>query len=193
MSEEIIKKGAPSTADKPDLGWSQVRETVLMLGLAVAQIESAMKDGNESIDVLADSFTSMYGHIQRIERDAEGLDGHANEAGIGESIRKTCKTVSAKMQHVIVAMQFYDKLAQRMSHVSHSMEALAELISDLSRIYNPGEWVSLQEKIKSRYTLEAERVMFEAIMKGASINEALAASAEYLRDVHQKADNVELF
>lgn len=193
MNGEKTKKGAPSTADKPDLGWSQVRETVLMLGVAMAQIESAMKDGTESVDVLSDSFTSMYGHVQRIEREAEALIGHAAEGQGAESIRATCKTVSSKMQQVIVAMQFYDKLAQRLSHVSHSMQALAELISDLGRIYNPGEWVALQEKIKSRYTLEEERVMFEAIMKGASIDEALAASAEYLRNIKQKTDNVELF
>lgn len=68
MSGEKTKKRAPSTADKPDLGWSQVRETVLMLGVAMGQIESAMKDGNESVavDVLSDSFTSMYVHVQRI-------------------------------------------------------------------------------------------------------------------------------
>lgn len=193
MSGGKTNKGTPSTADKPDLGWSQVRETVLMLGVAVAQIESAMKDGNESVDVLADSFTSMYGHVQRIERETEALMEHSGESQVAESIQKTCKTVSSKMQHVIVAIQFYDKLAQRLSHVSHSMQALAELISDHSRIYNPGEWVSLQEKIKSRYTLEEERVMFEAIIKGAGINEALAASAEYLRNIHKKTDNVELF
>ena len=33
-----------TSAHMPDLNWSQVRETVLMLELAAVQIESAMKD-----------------------------------------------------------------------------------------------------------------------------------------------------
>ena len=55
-----------SSAHSPDLDWSQVRETVLMLELAVGQIESALKEGNSSVEVLTDSFTSMAGYMRMV-------------------------------------------------------------------------------------------------------------------------------
>ena len=53
-----------TSAHSPDLDWSQVRETVLMLELAVGQIDAAMKEGNSSVEVLTDSFTSMAGYMR---------------------------------------------------------------------------------------------------------------------------------
>ena len=65
--------GARSTANSPDLDWSQVRETILMLGLAIGQIEMAMRDSDESVSVLTDSFTSMVAAVQTINEAAQRL------------------------------------------------------------------------------------------------------------------------
>ena len=54
-----IESPRGTTAHSPDLGWSQVRETVLMLELSAAQIEAAMRESNGSVDVLTASFTNM--------------------------------------------------------------------------------------------------------------------------------------
>lgn len=48
-----------SRADAPDLEWNQVRETVLMLNLAMARMTHAMRDGDKSVDSLSRSFTEM--------------------------------------------------------------------------------------------------------------------------------------
>ena len=63
----------PSNANNPDLDWSQVRETVMLLNVAIAQIENALRSGDESVTVLADSFTSMMGNIEEISAAAENL------------------------------------------------------------------------------------------------------------------------
>ena len=60
----------PSTAARPDLDWSQVRETILMLNLAVAQIEMALKESSGSVDVLTNSFTDMYGNLMALVQAA---------------------------------------------------------------------------------------------------------------------------
>ena len=49
---------SPSNSENPDLDWSQVRETVMMLNLAIAQISGTLKDGDESVASLADYLTS---------------------------------------------------------------------------------------------------------------------------------------
>ena len=83
----------PSTATSPDLDWSQVRETVLMLNLAVSQIVHAMKDGDESVTELAKMFTSIIGHVQAIGKAARNL---------GDDEEKT--TITTKTQFRVYLM-----------------------------------------------------------------------------------------
>ena len=177
----------PSNAAKPDLDWSQIRETVMMLNLAVAQIVHTLQDGNESVTTLGDSFTTMAGHIEMVRVAAEQI-ARSNES---DTILENCAAAAEKMQQAIVAFQFYDRLSQRLSHVAKSLESLGCLVGDQSRLYNPYEWHGLQEKIKSRYTLETERRMFEAILNGASVEEAMRLLSEAAPD--QNDDDIELF
>jgi hypothetical protein len=80
------------------------------------------------------------------------------------------------------------------THVSNSLAALGELVSHPAHLYNPYEWKDLQEKIKSKYTIEEDRRMFEAILEGASVDEALA-QAKTVKEQQEKTadDGVELF
>jgi len=94
------------------------------------------------------------------------------------------------MQHVIQAFQFYDKLTQRLSHVSHSLDALGNLVSDSEKLYNPIEWSLLQEKIISKYSMPAEHHMFELVMQGKSVEEILKHVAP---PTQSSEDDVELF
>ncbi|MFW5426141.1 MAG: hypothetical protein ACKE8G_00440 [Methylophagaceae bacterium] len=173
-----------SNAQNPDLDWSQVRETVRMMNLAVAQIEMSMTEGDDSVDTLTNAFTTMAGRVQAIESLVKEKDGDENQ-----QVVEQCKAISAEMQHAIMAFQFYDKLTQRLSHVSHSLESLVDLVGDNSRLFNPVEWSILQEKIKSRYTMPAEHNMFELMMGGMSIKEVLT---QMKQDVDNE-DDIELF
>lgn len=173
-----------SASDKPDLDWSQVRETVRMLNLAVAQTEMSMKEGDDSIDTLTDAFTTMVARVQVIEKMVQS-DNEVDTAQIMEQ----CEAVSDEMQNAIHAFQFYDKLTQRLSHVSHSLDALGDLVADGSRLYNPIEWSLLQEKIKSKYSMPAEHHMFDMVMEGKSVEEIL----QHATIPNKDSDDVELF
>ena len=178
---------APSTAFNPDLDWSQVRETLRMLSLAVAQIANAMTAGDESVAVLGNSFTTMAENAEMIAVAATELQPSAEKTVIVEK----CDSISSQMRQSIIAFQFYDKLTQRLAHVSGSLKALSDLVADKEQLYSPGAWRGMQEKIKSNYTIEAERLMFDALFNGATIEEALnickAAQAKPAQD------DIELF
>ncbi|MEZ4524484.1 MAG: hypothetical protein R2941_01000 [Desulfobacterales bacterium] len=181
----------PSKPEQPDLDWSQIRETVLMLDLAVSRIERTMKDGDESISALAELFTSMMGNVQIIGKAAEKMpDGEDKDA-----IQENFRSVSGKMNEAIVAFQFYDLMAQRLSHISHSLASLAELIGDPRRLYNPYEWYGLQQMIRSKYILDEDRAMFDAILEGATVEEALQISliTGQIKKSETDDENVELF
>ena len=184
------KKNSSSTANHPDLDWSQVRETVLMLKLAAAQVEFSLKDGSNSVNTLTDQFTSMADSINAIELSTSDLFEKYN---VTESDQQTVvgnyQQVGDKMQQAIVAFQFYDTLVQRMDHVVNSLSKLGDLVSDPDRLYSPHEWGELQEVIRGRYTMEKERVLFDAILNG----EDMMAAMEKMHQVAISDDEIELF
>jgi hypothetical protein len=177
----------PSQPNKPDLDWSQIKETVMMLNLAVSRIERTMKDGDDSVTTLADLFTSIMGNVGAIGKAADKLPDSREK----ETITANFDRVSKKMNEAIVAFQFYDRLTQRLSHISHSLAALADLVSDSGRLYNPYEWFGLQDMIKSKYTMDIDRAMFDAIINGATVEEALQTLPKSTATVPE--DNIELF
>lgn len=178
-----------TTAHSPDLGWSQVRETVLMLELAAAQIDAAMRDSSVSVDVLTASFTNMAETLRLITGTLAGDDAAASETR--ERLLGAASAVSGMVNEAVVAFQFYDKLAQRLAHVTHSLGELSELVGDRQRIFNPQAWVELQDRIRSQYTTPDECEMFEAVMAGTPVAEAIARYVEAIRQ--RKGDDIELF
>lgn len=167
-------KTGKSTSAEPDLDWSQVRETILMLNLATARIEFAMRDGDDSVETLTDSFTTIAGNVATLRSAVDKvLDQYDVEPKLKKEIVESGEMVSKKMQSIIVAFQFYDKLVQRLSHISKSMAALGDLVGDPNRLYSPFEWKGLQEKIRSTYSMSDETKLLDALIKGASVEEVI--------------------
>lgn len=181
-------KKNPSDANNPDLDWSQIRETLRMLNVALSQVERCMTEGDESINALTKLFIALMGKVQVILMASESLP----ETREKQAITDNCREVSTTINDVIVAFQFYDKLTQRLSHVSLNLSALGDLIHDPHRLYSPYEWRALQEMIKSNYFIDSDRQMFEAILNGASVKEALEIGESYRRKEKDK-QNVEVF
>jgi len=181
------EKKIPSDANNPDLDWSQIRETVMMLNVALSQVERSMTEGDESINNLTKLFTGLMGKLQVIQMASETLPENREKTAIMEN----CRHVTEMVNDVIVAFQFYDKLTQRLSHVSLNLSALGDLISDGHRLYSPYEWRGLQEMIKSKYYIDSDRQMFNAILKGASVKEALDIGDSHRQK--EKENAVEVF
>ncbi len=180
-----------STAGSPDLDWSQVRETVRMLFLAIAQIDIALRESDESVDHLTSAFTSMIAHENEITQAVKQLPDEESTRELRATILRNTEQISAEMQGAIIAFQFYDKLTQRLSHVSSSIEGLSELVSDMARIYNPAEWQKLQQQIKSRYSMREEHEMFDSVMQGMDVREAVRRYNEAHKD--NLEDDIEFF
>ncbi|MGN1035110.1 MAG: hypothetical protein ACI4PS_01555 [Rhodocyclaceae bacterium] len=195
MENNYFFKG--STANNPDLSWSQVRETVVMLELASTQIEYAMNDSNKSVDILATSFTELANTMTKICNGFAKLVDYEKDNTVKDSelqeTKKTLQTISSYANSLIikaiVAFQFYDKLAQRISHVNGSLSSLRELVSDGRKIFQPEEWVNLQQKIKSKYSTPEEIAMFDAVVNGMPIQEAI----EKYCPPQDEEENIELF
>ena len=183
-----------SRAHAPDLDWSQIRETVLMLELAAGQVAAAMRESSASVEVLADTFTSMAGSLDAIRSALAGLNSGADAAGARDAIEANAAELAEKVHRAVIAFQFYDKLVQRLDHVEGSLGLLSDLVGDQGRLYNPREWSSLQGQIASKYTMVEERAMFDAVMRGVPVHQALEQyMAVRMQEVEASGGDVELF
>ena len=57
----------------PGLRWTQVRDTVRMLNLAVAQVTMSMRDGDDSTSAMGRAFTGLAEEVEVIRAAAEGV------------------------------------------------------------------------------------------------------------------------
>lgn len=179
----------PSTAAEPDLDWSQVRETLMMMNLAVAQIEMALRESSGSVEVLTNSFTGMYGNLMALVEQVQSLP----DSPVKQSIQETGSAVSGQMQHAIVAFQFYDRLSQRLSHVCRSLEDLNGIVRDPAKLYSPFAWHALQQKIRAKYTMEDEKLMFDTLIKTGDVNAALEQYVASKQEQSGGSSDIELF
>jgi predicted methyltransferase MtxX (methanogen marker protein 4) len=171
-----------------------VRETVLMLELAAGQVDAAMRDSNSSVNTLMDTFTSMADTLATIDVALGTLPDTVGNGMVKAEIQDNARQVAQKVHHAIIAFQFYDKLVQRLDHVCHSLSGLSGLVSDTGRLYNPAEWSALQELIRSKYTMTEERGMFDAVMAGATVDEALKHyMTTRMQQVEDSGGEIELF
>lgn len=185
---------AGTRARSPDLDWCQLRETVLMLEVAAGQVQAAMRDSNASVDVLTDTFTSMVDTLDLIDAALATLPDTVGNGLVKAEIQEGSREIGRKVHRAIIAFQFYDKLVQRLQHVCESLAALGELVGDRSRIYNPNEWVALQDKIRSRYAMPEERAMFDAVMAGKPVQQALEEyMAMRMQEIKESGGEIELF
>jgi hypothetical protein len=169
--------------------WCFRAETAKLLGLSVTQIHASLTDGDNSVSTLTDSFQQLADFCSSVKAlSSDNVAEHKSK----EEISELANNMSSTIDRAIVAFQFYDRLSQRMGHVSSSLEQLSGLIKDEDNLSNQCGWKHLREHIKSSYTLDAEHVMYNAIMDGATIAEALEL---YNKVMHESdaSEDIELF
>ena len=202
-----------SQASNPDLDWSQVRETVSMLCLAVVQIEASLKDGANSVAQLTTLFTNIAGHasaisaasgnMKKVKTEDENDDSTTMQSVQMEleqhvqHLSQLAEGISGNIHEAVCTFQFYDRVNQRLDHVVEGLNKLGELIGNPSNIYNPNAWSNFQQEIKSSYSMECERLMFEQVMRGASVEEALEIYNHNFESnansIGDSSDEIELF
>lgn len=181
----------PVSAHDPNPDWNHLCETVRMMELAVAQVEAAMTDSSASVDALTGTFTSMAGTIRLMEERIQALADDEATRGVRSELLGAAGHVGGMVRHAIVAFQFYDRLTQRLSHVSNGLSWLAELVGDPPRAAHAESWLTLKQRLRSRYSMPEENEMFDAVLqRGLSIDEAVR---EFMQKINRKGDDIELF
>lgn len=177
---------AYSNSTKPDLDWSQVRETVKLLNVSAAQVDVILRESESSVNTLTESFTAIVHNMQAITDHLHTLEA----SGQKDEVLASCAETRDQIQAAIIAFQFYDRMQQCLQHVTSNLRGLSKLVEIPERLYSPAEWLEFQKQIRSRYTMEAEKMMFDAILAGKSIDDAIAEKNALSKG---RSDDIELF
>lgn len=153
--------------------WCHVRETVNMLYLAVCQIETTLADSNGAVDTLTQSFLQLAQHTSQVNQQIQEIERVADLARFKADMAGTAAQIDSNINASIEAFQFYDRICQRLDHVARGLEQVSKVMADKQQIDKPEAWRQIQDAIRGSYTMEAERIMFEFIMRGGSVGEAL--------------------
>ncbi|MGH8509568.1 MAG: hypothetical protein ACREVH_12755 [Gammaproteobacteria bacterium] len=152
---------------------SDVREAVGLLHVAVAQIDVTMHEGDMSVAVLSGALSSIAAGLKSLEQCAQESSSGGEPAW---NMSASCSTLASKAEAAIMAIQFYDAMTQKLTHISGNLWALADLMADPGRVRRPCEWHDLRQRTRSRFTMESERRVFDALMRGMPMEEAVRAA-----------------
>ncbi len=178
------------------LGSKEVQQTILVLNLSVAQIDLSITEGDNSVNTLIDSFTFMSQHIEQIQQAGSKI---AEIAGGGEDLEQHNSVLlsetgelALKMQQAVIAFQFYDKLSQRLDHVSHGLSGLAEIVSHEMRVKNAEEWEAFKSSVRKGTTMREEEELFELIFdQHVPVEEAIEVMKDRMRERMTKEEEQE--
>lgn len=151
-----------------------------MLTLAQSQIMAAMSEAETSVAELTEVFTMVNHHAQQLVQ--------LTTEATSEPYQHHSQLLDQQTQHAVVGFQFHDQLAQRMSHVLQLLHQMAQILGDPERRNSRTDWAELQQYIQSQYTVSAEQTVHDAVMEGASAEQAAKQSS-----VAQPESDIELF
>ena len=169
LVEYLLMDSSPSKAG--DTEWSQVKETLNMLYLSTAQIETSMNEDTEVFQQRSDAMISIANPSQKIIANLTQSPLFDQNSSV-DNLRSSVKEISDQVNLSISACQFHDRNTQRLTHVTTALSKVCRIISTPDHYHSQDHWEQLQLDIKDSYTMETERIMFEHIMMGASVEEA---------------------
>jgi hypothetical protein len=129
--------------DKDDL-----QNLAPLLLLAVRQLDAAMLDASAEAELLSRAVAALG------ERGA-----HMRDTG-GDSTHAKALPIVADAQRAMRALQFHDRLSQRISHVRDAMARLHASVAT----GQCDDWQKINDEIRALYTMEDERQIFDALV-----------------------------
>jgi hypothetical protein len=177
--------------------WSHVRETINMLYLSMCQIEATLGDSNTSVDTLTKSFVTLAEHTGAVSQQLQSIEKIEDLQQFKMDLANTTQEMQQNIFASVKAFQFYDRVCQRLDHVARGLEKVSAVMSQDDTLHNREAWKDIQASIRNNYTMEAEHIMFEFIMRGGNVKDALNIYRHHFelgdRFPNDAQDDVQLF
>jgi hypothetical protein len=157
-------------------GGAIAEELRRFLELGAAQLDAAVRESDARVDKLASAVTAVATDARELKEQTLALES-ADAAQVERArtrIRQLAEALAAHVQATITALQFYDKLTQRLAHVRDGLAIPSDSTADPARARSP-DWGAMLEQVRSRYSMVEERVLFDFMIRGLSADQMLKA------------------
>lgn len=190
----------PVAEVKHVLEWKELSQTIMALNLSIAQIDLSMTEGSYSIDTLIDTFNFMREGLDRLNHSVLN-DEVEDITELKARLLQESQVLSEKVTASIVAFQFYDKLSQRLQHVSKSLSSLSDIISHEDRTVDDTTWNRFLETMAKYAAMREEYELYELIFtQGLTSEQAIEVMKDRMRARMEERknqpaedDDIELF
>ncbi|MDH5376882.1 MAG: hypothetical protein OEX00_00995 [Gammaproteobacteria bacterium] len=169
-----------TASELPDSYSPTVTDTVIRLGHAFLRF--AQRDGEKSSEDLSIHMGVLQSNLSRI------LELQQSSQGNGEEIPALVNEALNAYSQIIVSMQFFDRISQRMDHALKCFQILesTDVQSPLDSSFN-------LYSIHQVLTMEDERDVFNHILAGAPVGKALDIATQAEQERQAGDDSIELF
>ena len=142
--------------------------------LTQALIQFCIQDGDRASQELSVRLSNLQSQVSTIQLK---LDSDIDK----EEIKINFDLAMSEIMQCFIELQFFDRISQRMDHAIQSVEAGEQ--SD-----------SVQAAVVNSFTMEDERILYDALLEGDSVDSAVQkANAKMITVVNDEDDDVELF
>lgn len=169
-----VRKSDAAGAEGVDGGAALAQEMRRFLELGAVQLDAAIKEADGRVNGLAAAISGLATDARAIEQLAGELLSNEPERmkrARGE-IGDVADRLTAHAQTAVTALQFYDKLVQRLTHVRDGLVIPAGHRGEAGHAV---DWNDVLDQVRSRYSMVEERALFDFMMRGLSADSMLQA------------------
>jgi hypothetical protein len=154
-----------------------------MLQVLSAQIDAALSESDAPATTLVETAHAMGQATQTIAKSLFDFSG--NPSRVFQDLMLLHDDMHARATKAATAIQFHDRLAQCLMHVSASLALLSEFVVDGGA--KPGQdWDLLRARIRGLMSMDRERALFDTLTGTSEPADAPARS-------ESESGKVELF
>jgi len=155
-------------------GVVRVQQLRRFLELGAVQLDAAIKEADGRVDGLAAAVGALATDARAIDRLALELSSNEPERmrHAGAELGDLADRMAVHAQTAITALQFYDKLVQRLTHVRDGLAIPTCHVSESGRAL---DWEQILDQVRTRYSMVEERALFDFMMRGPSADSMLLA------------------
>jgi len=175
-TSEISLPSLRDTGARTD-DWSPEQQFVRLLELCEAQIGSAMRDAETAVETLLHAFNGVSETSRSMLASTDALQGTLDPQVIGE-LNRQFDAIRGQMNSAVIALQFHDKLTQRLDHVRHSLLRLAAFTCDGAQRSQRQQWDQLLATLRQLYRTEEERQIFKRLIEEEEDSAAVQADPQ---------------
>jgi hypothetical protein len=138
----------------------QVDKMAGLLQAMSAQIDAALRESDASATTLVETVHAMGEATQTIAKGLMDFSGHPTR--VFQDLMLLHDDMHMRATKAATAIQFHDRLAQCLMHVSASLSMMAEFVANGAAKSDP-EWDKLRERVRELMSMERERALFDSM------------------------------